>query len=159
MDVAANDADADMLQGGFEDEAVPAASNLQSRAGQRSSPFRWLSFQDPYFTLLTSHNVVSSASRMSAFFIISCCDCSYRGAQSFRAVEVEDRAEPSSQGSEEEQEEEKDTGNGDAFNGLGHVKKYSRIATKALDKVEAAARKGAHRRRGSSGALNRCAPL
>lgn len=156
MEVAADGADADMLQDGFVDEAVPAASNLQSRAQQRSSPLRWRSFQDPYFTL---SNVISSASRMSAFCIISCCACSYRGAQSFRAVEVEDRAEPSSQGSEEEQEEKRDTGDRDAFNGLGHVKKYSRIATRALDKVEAAARKGAHRRRGSPGALDRCAPL
>ena len=69
-------------------------------------------------------------------------------------IEGEQRAEQPSECREVEEEEE-EAAEGDAFHSLRHVKPFAREATMALDKVEGAARKGAHRRRGSSVAPHR----
>jgi hypothetical protein len=73
-------------------------------------------------------------------------------------AEREQRAEQPSECSEEEEEEEgAAAAEGDAFHSLDHMNRFAREATKAFDKVEGAARKGSHRRRGSSVAPHRSA--
>ncbi|KAK9918966.1 hypothetical protein WJX75_008347 [Coccomyxa subellipsoidea] len=72
-------------------------------------------------------------------------------SHSVNVAEREQRAEQPSECSEEEEEEEGAAATeGDAFHSLDHMNRFAREATKALDKVEGAARKGSHRRRGSS---------
>ncbi|BDA46978.1 probable exonuclease 1 at N-terminal half [Coccomyxa sp. Obi] len=74
-----------------------------------------------------------------------------RRTNSARLNELDQGIEQQSSGSEGEEEE--DAQEGDAFHSLRHVKPFAKEAARALDLVEVAARKGAHRKRAP------CVPL
>ena len=77
----------------------------------------------------------------------------HRRIDSARLDELDQGTDEQQPSISEGEEEDEDAQEGDAFHSLRHVKPFAKEAARALDLVEVAARKGAHRRRAP------CVPL